>query len=57
LQQAVESMKLGALDFLEKPADLETLVAKIDNAARKTTKLRDKRIERSISDIVRKKGW
>jgi DNA-binding NtrC family response regulator len=57
LQQAVESMKLGALDFLEKPADLETLVAKIDDAARKTTKLKDKRIERRISDIVRKKGW
>jgi DNA-binding NtrC family response regulator len=57
LQQAVESMKLGALDFLEKPADLETLVAKIDDAARKTTNLKDKRIERRISDIVRKKGW
>lgn len=57
LQQAVESMKLGALDFLEKPADLETLVAKIDDAARRTTRLKDQRIERRISDIVRKKGW
>ena len=50
-------MKLGALDFLEKPADIETLVAKIDDAARRTTRLQDKRVEQSISDIVRKKGW
>ena len=57
LHQAVEAMKLGALDFLEKPADIETLVAKIDDAARRTTKLQDKRVEQSISDIVRKKGW
>ncbi len=57
LHQAVEAMKLGALDFLEKPADIETLVAKIDDAARRTTRLQDKRVEQSISDIVRKKGW
>jgi DNA-binding NtrC family response regulator len=57
LHQAVEAMKLGALDFLEKPADIETLVAKIDDAARRTTRLQDKRVEQRISDIVRKKGW
>jgi FixJ family two-component response regulator len=28
-------MKLGALDFLEKPVDIETLVAKIEEAATK----------------------
>ena len=57
LKQAVEAMKLGALDLLEKPADIGLLVAKIDDAARKKTKLDDERIERRISDIMHKKGW
>ncbi len=57
LQQAVEAMKLGALDLLEKPADIEVLVAKIDDAARKKTKLDDGHIEQRISDIMRQRGW
>jgi DNA-binding NtrC family response regulator len=57
LGQAVEAMKLGALDFLEKPADIETLVARIEDAAAKKSSLAEKRIEGEITDIMRKKGW
>jgi DNA-binding NtrC family response regulator len=57
LGQAVEAMKLGALDFLEKPVDIEVLVAKIEEAATKRSSLREKRIEDELSDIMRKKGW
>ena len=57
IQQAVEAMKIGALDLLEKPADIEVLVGRIDDAARKRTKLDDRRIEQKISDIMHKKGW
>ena len=57
LGQAVEAMKLGALDFLEKPAEIETLVAKIEEAATKKWSLKEKRIEDKLSDITRKKGW
>ena len=57
LSQAVEAMKLGALDFLEKPADIDTLVAKIEEAAGKKLSLLDKRIADKMSDIMRKKGW
>jgi DNA-binding NtrC family response regulator len=57
LQQAVEAMKLGALDLLEKPADIETLVERIDDAARKRSSLEDRRIAERLNDIVRKKGW
>jgi DNA-binding NtrC family response regulator len=57
LGQAVDAMKLGALDFLEKPADIETLVAKIAEAADKRTTLEDKRTEEHVSEILRKKGW
>jgi len=57
LGQAVEAMKLGALDFLEKPVDIGTLVEKIEEAATKRSSLTEKRIEDKMSDIMRKKGW
>ena len=57
LGQAVEAMKRGAPDFLEKPADIDTLVSRIETAATEKTKLDDQRIEQRLSDIVRKKGW
>jgi DNA-binding NtrC family response regulator len=57
LRQAVEAMKLGALDLLEKPVEIETLVARIEDAALRRSKLDDERIEQKVSDILRKKGW
>ena len=57
LGQAIDAMKLGALDFLEKPADIETLVVKIAEAAEKKATLEDKRTEEHVSEILRKKGW
>jgi len=57
LGQAVDAMKLGALDFLEKPADIETLVVKIAEAAEKKETLENKRTEEEMSEILRKKGW
>ena len=57
LSQAVEAMKQGALDFLEKPADIDTLVSRIEIAANKKTKLEDQHIAEKLSDITRKKGW
>ena len=52
LQQGVEAMKLGALDLLEKPAAIDTLVQRIDAAARKHWSLRDKRVAQRMSDIL-----
>ena len=57
LQQAVEAMKLGALDFLEKPADIATLVERIEGAARRRTSLDDRRVQQRLGDILRTKGW
>jgi DNA-binding NtrC family response regulator len=57
LQQGVEAMKLGALDLLEKPADITTLVARIEKAATRRTSLQDAQVQRRVSDILRKKGW
>ena len=57
LEQAVAAIRIGALDLLEKPAEIETLVSKIEMAATKRWSLEEKRIEQKVADIVRKKGW
>jgi two-component system response regulator RegA len=57
LRQAVEAMKLGAFDLLEKPADIGVLVAKIAEAAARKSSLENQRVDRKMTDILRKKGW
>lgn len=57
LEQAAAAIRIGALDLLEKPADFDTLVAKIEMAATKRWSLEEKRIEQKVDDIIRKKGW
>ena len=57
LEQAVAAIRLGALDLLEKPAEIGTLVSKIEMAATKRWSLEEKRIEQKVADIMRKKGW
>ncbi len=57
LSQATAAIKIGALDLLEKPAEIEDLVAKIELAATRRWSLEEKRIEEKVSDIMRKKGW
>jgi FixJ family two-component response regulator len=53
----VEAMKLGAMDLLEKPVEIDTLVARIDDAARRRSSLEDKRIGQRMDELLRKKGW
>ncbi len=57
LRQAVDAMKLGALDLLEKPAGIETLTSVIEDAAYRRSKIDDERVQKKISDILKKKGW
>jgi DNA-binding NtrC family response regulator len=57
LQQGVEAMKLGALDLLEKPADIARLVARIEDAAHRRIALDDRRVAERLRDILHKKGW
>ncbi len=57
LEQAATAIRIGALDLLEKPADLDTLVSKIELAATRRWALEEKRIEEKVLDIMRKKGW
>jgi DNA-binding NtrC family response regulator len=57
LQKGVEAMKLGAMDFLEKPVDINVLMDKIKQAKTTTDELTEKRTEQIVQDILKTKGW
>ncbi len=57
VQAGVEAMKHGAVDFLEKPADFQELLQKIEQAAANKMLLVEKHAEDEVEDILRKKGW
>lgn len=57
VEKGVEAMKLGAVDFMEKPADLQELLEKIKAAKSKRIGLAARRAEQKIKDIMRSKGW
>ena len=55
--KGIEAMKLGATDFLEKPADLKVLAEKIKNAHTKKIILMEKKTEEKIKHLLAEKGW
>jgi len=57
VEKGIEAVKQGAMEFLEKPADIHLLVEKIEKARDKKTLLFEKRMEDAVSDIIKKKGW
>jgi DNA-binding NtrC family response regulator len=57
VEKGVEAMKLGAVDLMEKPADLKDLLAKIEEASSQKALLVEKQIEDQLKDIMGKKGW
>ena len=57
IRQGVEAVKMGAADFLEKPAEIETLVSKIEAAHSKNVDRFEEELNKKISDITRKKSW
>jgi len=57
LEKGIQAVKLGAMEFLEKPADIESLVRKIKTAQMKKGALSEKKLDDMISEIVKKRGW
>lgn len=57
IKQGIEAMKLGALDLLEKPADMNTLTEKIHAAQVKKMVIAEKKNEEKIKKILAEKGW
>jgi len=57
IEKGIEAMKLGAMDFLEKPIDIQTLNEKIKEAKAHKMVLVEKRTEEAIKNIIGCKGW
>ncbi len=57
VDRGIEAMKIGAVDFVEKPADFKKLSEKITKARAKKMILVEKKTEEKIKDILLKKGW
>jgi DNA-binding NtrC family response regulator len=57
VQKGIEAMKLGAVDFLEKPADIGTIVGKVVEAQDKRLDLFQRNLDDKMSDLMKKKGW
>ena len=57
LEKGVEAMKLGATDFIEKPADLEKLTEKIKAAKTKKMLIVEKQTEKTIKKMIQRFGF
>ncbi|ADK83420.1 response regulator receiver protein [Desulfarculus baarsii DSM 2075] len=57
LEKGVEAMKLGAMDFLEKPANLDVLAAKIKEGKSRRMVLVEKSREDAVSEILKRYSW
>lgn len=57
LRKGVEAMSSGAMEFLEKPADIDLLLEKIEKARATRVLLTEERLQETIKDILRTKGW
>jgi len=57
VEKGVEAMKLGASDFLEKPAGLDELTEKIKKAQAKKMIIVEKKSEERIKKILIGKAW
>ncbi len=57
IKDGIEAMKLGALDLLEKPADINALTEKIKSAQAKKMLIVEKKNEEMIKKIMATRGW
>jgi DNA-binding NtrC family response regulator len=57
IKAAVEATRLGAVDVLEKPTDIATLMEKIREARAKHLAAKESRSQESVEDIMRRHGW
>ncbi len=56
VQKSVEAMKEGALDYIEKPADLDELTQKIKEAQASKMIVVDKQNKKQVEDMLKRFG-
>ncbi|WP_018125029.1 response regulator [Desulfovibrio oxyclinae] len=57
VEKGIEAMKLGAMDFIEKPADIDVLSEKVRKAQAKKMLLVEEATEERIHDILHGRAW
>jgi len=57
VEKGIEVMKLGAMDLIEKPADIEAIAEKIKKARANKMILVEKKTEKKIRKIMSTKAW
>lgn len=57
VEKGVQAMKMGAMDLLEKPADIEELTKKIKEAGGRKMLLVKEASENEIKEIIGNKPW
>ncbi|MBF0321044.1 MAG: response regulator [Nitrospirae bacterium] len=57
VDKTVAAMKEGAVDFLEKPVDINTLINKIDEAKRRHIIIINEKLEEKMKEIIETKSW
>jgi DNA-binding NtrC family response regulator len=57
IKAAVEANRLGAVDVLEKPTDIDTLLEKIREARARHLAATERRSEARVEDILHRRGW
>ena len=57
VESAIEGMKFGAFDYLMKPCDMDLLIGKVNEAARKKLDHEEKIKEARVKEILSKRGF
>jgi len=57
VQDGIAAMKLGAMDFIEKPADMSVLMEKIHSAQANKMLVVEQRLEEKLKKIIGGRGW
>jgi two-component system OmpR family response regulator len=57
VRKGVEAMQSGAMEFLEKPVDLATLLDKIGAAQTEKMARTEQRVQETLTDLLKRKGW
>jgi len=57
VSKGVEAMKHGAMEFLEKPVDIDKLMKHINEAKTQRILLAEKKLEEKTWEILKKYGW
>ena len=57
VEKGIEAIKMGAMDLIEKPADIAIITEKIKKAQARKMILVEKKTEEKIKKILSSKGW